>query len=100
MESSAPSAGTSAVPSAGRLGQASRSLLRSQQLGLVLVLLLLGTALTAAAAAWGREQGARWAVLQVNLQNEGARAFYARLGCTEHHRYHYLGPGGDRPQAS
>jgi ribosomal protein S18 acetylase RimI-like enzyme len=53
-----------------------------------------GTALTAAAAAWGREQGARWAVLQVNLQNQGARAFYARLGCREHHRYHYLGPGG------
>ncbi|MCE3554165.1 GNAT family N-acetyltransferase [Pseudonocardia sp. RS11V-5] len=52
-----------------------------------------GTALTAAAAAWGREQGARWAVLQVNLQNEGARAFWAQLGCTEHHRYHYLGPG-------
>ncbi|MFR9801751.1 GNAT family N-acetyltransferase [Pseudonocardia sp. RS010] len=53
-----------------------------------------GTALTAAAAVWGREQGARWAVLQVNLQNEGARSFWARLGCTEHHRYHYLGPGG------
>ncbi|GAA4690313.1 hypothetical protein GCM10023215_28690 [Pseudonocardia yuanmonensis] len=52
-----------------------------------------GTALTAAAAAWGREHGARWAVLQVALHNEAARAFYARLGCTEHHRYHYLGPG-------
>lgn len=52
-----------------------------------------GTTLTAVAAAWGLEQGARWAVLQVNLQNEGARALYARLGCTEHHCYHYLGPG-------
>ena len=33
-------------------------------------------ALTAAAAAWGREQGSRWAVLQVALHNTVARAFY------------------------
>jgi ribosomal protein S18 acetylase RimI-like enzyme len=51
-----------------------------------------GTALTAAAAAWGRFQGARWAVLQVALHDERARAFYAGLGCTEHHRHHYLVP--------
>ena len=51
-----------------------------------------GTALTAAAAAWGREQGARWAVLQVALHNTVARAFYERLGATEHHRYRYLVP--------
>lgn len=52
----------------------------------------LGRALTAAAAAWGRERGARWAVLQVALHNTAARAFYANLGCTEHHRYRYLVP--------
>jgi N-acetylglutamate synthase len=50
------------------------------------------TALTATAAAWGREHGARWAVLQVALHNTAARAFYARLGAVEHHRYRYLVP--------
>jgi N-acetylglutamate synthase len=50
------------------------------------------TALTAAAAGWGREHGARWAVLQVALHNTAARAFYDRLGATEHHRYRYLVP--------
>ena len=52
----------------------------------------LATALTAAAAGWGRERGARWAVLQVALQNTAARTFYDALGCTEHHRYRYLVP--------
>jgi ribosomal protein S18 acetylase RimI-like enzyme len=51
-----------------------------------------GTRLTAAAAAWGRDQGARWAVLQVALRNTEARAFYDALGATEHHRYRYLVP--------
>ena len=51
-----------------------------------------GTRLTAAAAAWAREQGARWAVLQVALHNTAARAFYDALGATEHHRYRYLVP--------
>ncbi|MDN5915730.1 MAG: GNAT family N-acetyltransferase [Pseudonocardia sp.] len=51
--------------------------------------------LTADAAAWGRQRGARFAVLQVALRNEAARALYARLGATEHHRYHYLVPGPD-----
>lgn len=53
----------------------------------------LGATLTAAAAAWGRERGARWGVLQVALHNETARALYARTGWTEHHRYRYLVPG-------
>lgn len=52
----------------------------------------LATALLAAAGAWGRERGARWAVLQVALQNDGARALYDRLGYVEHHRYRYLVP--------
>jgi N-acetylglutamate synthase len=51
-----------------------------------------GRALTAAAAGWGLTLGARWAVLQVALPNTEARAFYARLGCVEHHRYRYLAP--------
>ena len=51
-----------------------------------------GTGSTAAAAAWGREQGARWAVLQVALHNTAARALYDALGATEHHRYRYLVP--------
>ncbi|MFC5993948.1 GNAT family N-acetyltransferase [Pseudonocardia hispaniensis] len=50
------------------------------------------TALTAAAARWGRERGARWAVLQVELRNTGALACYEALGATEHHRYHFLVP--------
>ena len=50
------------------------------------------TALLTAAGAWGRERGARWAVLQVALQNDGARALYDRLGYVEHHRYRYLVP--------
>ena len=51
-----------------------------------------GAALTAAIAAWGRSEGARWAVLQVALHNAAARALYERLGATEHHRYRYLVP--------
>jgi ribosomal protein S18 acetylase RimI-like enzyme len=51
-----------------------------------------GTRLTAAAAAWGRRQGARWVVLQVALHAAEARAFYDALGATEHHRYRYLVP--------
>jgi ribosomal protein S18 acetylase RimI-like enzyme len=53
-----------------------------------------GTRVIAAAAAWGREHGARWAVVQVALHNAPARAFYARLGAVEHHRYRYLVPPG------
>jgi len=51
-----------------------------------------GTQLTAAAAAWGRANGVRWAVLQVALHNVAARALYGRLGAVEHHRYRYLVP--------
>ena len=55
------------------------------------------TGLVAAAAAWGLEQGARWAVLQVALKNTAARALYDREGFVEHHRYRYLVPG-DHPR--
>lgn len=50
------------------------------------------SAVTAAAARWGLERGGRYAVLQVLRSNTGAVAFYERLGCVEHHRYHYLVP--------
>jgi ribosomal protein S18 acetylase RimI-like enzyme len=52
----------------------------------------LATSLLGAAAGWGRAHGARWAVLQVALQNTTARALYDRLGFVEHHRYRYLVP--------
>ena len=51
-----------------------------------------GAALMAAAAAWGRERGARWGVLQVAVHNTAALGLYARTGWTEHHRYRYLVP--------
>jgi GNAT superfamily N-acetyltransferase len=54
-----------------------------------------GTALVAGAARWGLERGARWLVLQVSTANPGGLAFWAALGTTEHHRYHYLVPPGD-----
>jgi len=52
----------------------------------------IATGMLAAAAEWGRERGARWMVLQVALQNAGARSLYGRLGMVEHHRYRYLVP--------
>ncbi|HJZ61562.1 MAG TPA: GNAT family N-acetyltransferase [Miltoncostaeaceae bacterium] len=48
------------------------------------------TAVLAALARWGREAGARRAYLQVETANEGARAFYARLGFARHHGYRFL----------
>jgi ribosomal protein S18 acetylase RimI-like enzyme len=53
----------------------------------------LGTAVMAALADWARGRGGRTCVLQVAAGNAAALALYARLGFTEHHRYHYrLGP--------
>ena len=53
----------------------------------------LASALMHALAGWGREHGAGQWVLQVALDNAGALALYSGLGCTEHHRYRYWGPG-------
>jgi ribosomal protein S18 acetylase RimI-like enzyme len=49
----------------------------------------LGTAVMAALGQWARERGATSCVLQVSSDNAPALALYARLGFTEHHRYHY-----------
>jgi N-acetylglutamate synthase len=53
----------------------------------------LGGAVMAALGRWARDRGGRRCLLQVVETNEPALALYARLGFTEHHRYHYrLGP--------
>jgi len=48
----------------------------------------LATAITAALAA-AAQQGAGHLYLQVEEDNQGARALYARAGFTDHHGYHY-----------
>lgn len=53
----------------------------------------LASALMFALAGWGRAHGAERWVLQVAVGNEGALKLYSALGCTEHHRYRYWGPG-------
>lgn len=57
----------------------------------------IASTLMSAGAAWARTRGARFGVLQVALQNTAARALYARLGFTEHHRYRYLVPAAPPP---
>ena len=60
----------------------------------------LGTAVMAALGSWARGRGAHSCLLQVASSNAGALALYARLGFTEHHRYHYrLGPAPERAPA-
>jgi ribosomal protein S18 acetylase RimI-like enzyme len=49
----------------------------------------LARAVMAALAAAGRERGAHSCLLQVSDGNDPALTLYARLGFTEHHRYHY-----------
>lgn len=49
----------------------------------------LARAVMAALAAAGRERAAHSCLLQVSDDNEPALSLYARLGFTEHHRYHY-----------
>jgi len=49
----------------------------------------LATAVMAGLGAWARERGGHSCVLQVAGANAAALGFYARLGFTEHHRYHY-----------
>jgi ribosomal protein S18 acetylase RimI-like enzyme len=53
----------------------------------------LATAITAALAAAAVAEGAASLYLQVEEDNQAARALYARAGFTEHHGYHYrVGP--------
>jgi GNAT superfamily N-acetyltransferase len=59
----------------------------------------LATAVMAAVGSWARGRSGHSCLLQVAGGNAPALALYARLGFTEHHRYHYrLGPEpGHRP---
>ncbi|WP_236836065.1 GNAT family N-acetyltransferase [Blastococcus sp. KM273129] len=49
----------------------------------------LATAVMAALATEARARGATSCLLQVTASNAPALALYARMGFTEHHRYHY-----------
>jgi ribosomal protein S18 acetylase RimI-like enzyme len=49
----------------------------------------LGTIVTAALAGLAAEHGAAGLYLQVEAGNDAARALYAGMGFTDHHRYHY-----------
>jgi GNAT superfamily N-acetyltransferase len=60
----------------------------------------LATAVMAALGSWARGRGGHSCLLQVAGGNAAALALYARLGFTEHHRYHYrLGPEPGSPPA-
>ncbi|WP_205326307.1 GNAT family N-acetyltransferase [Glycomyces sp. YM15] len=52
----------------------------------------LGTEILHALEAWGYENGARRAALQVETDNRAAIAMYERLGYAERYRYRYRGP--------
>lgn len=52
----------------------------------------LGTTTSLAALRWAVARGARYAVLQVMVDNTSARAVYERLGFVVHHEYEYRTP--------
>ncbi|WP_205018661.1 GNAT family N-acetyltransferase [Streptomyces sp. HB132] len=54
----------------------------------------LATAVMTALARRALEEGASAAWLQVEADNEGARALYDGMGFTTHHSYHHFRPGG------
>ena len=47
---------------------------------------------------WAQEQGARYAYLQVTVQNTAARMLYEKIGFKEHYRYWYRVPIADIPE--
>lgn len=53
----------------------------------------LGRRVMAAAGAWARSQGARFAYAQVSCANTASLRLNGGLGLTEHHRYRYWLPG-------
>lgn len=53
----------------------------------------LGRRVMAAAGAWARSRGARFAYAQVSCANTASLRLNAGLGLTEHHRYRYYLPG-------
>ncbi|KPC79800.1 MULTISPECIES: GNAT family N-acetyltransferase [Streptomyces] len=54
----------------------------------------LATAVMTALARRALDEGASAAWLQMETDNEGARALYDGMGFTTHHRYHHFRPGG------
>jgi GNAT superfamily N-acetyltransferase len=52
-----------------------------------------GTSLVSGLLSWARENGAKWAYLQVMYKNEPARRLYGKLGFQEAYAYWYRVPG-------
>lgn len=56
----------------------------------------LAAAMMRSGLAWARREGARFAALNVQADNAGAKALYASLGYSHQYDYHYRIPGASR----
>jgi len=56
----------------------------------------LAAAMMLSGLAWAKGQGARFAALNVQADNDAAKALYAGLGYTHQYDYHYRIPGAPR----